>query len=436
MTVPEHEIAPGGGEHREAPRPRFQPLSRRLQRALALSVVGVGLLSLVTLWTGSTELTSSGTFSSALRLAVPLLLTGMGGILAERSGVINIGLEGMMILGTWFGAWGAITYGPWWGALLGIVGGLIGGLVHAIATVSFGIDQIVSGVAINILAAGVARFLSVIHFSPIGGGANQSPRIPGGVPRLTAPVLAGGEVFGQTTPNLFGWLEQTRVPIISEIGALGLALTSNVSALTVIALLLVPTVWFVLWRTSIGLRLRSVGEHPIGAESLGVNVYLMKYLGVSISGGFAGLGGAILAIEASGIYREGQTAGRGFIALAAMIFGNWRPGGVLLGASLFGYANALELRSGESVHSLLLFVTLVLVIYGTWRFTQTRRWLSLTPVAVGLIVGWAYLVTESVPSQFVFFTPHLTTMVVLAFFSQRLRPPVALNQPYRRGQQL
>src|SRR5690625_955873 len=134
MTAPGSTITPGGGEPRKAPSPRFQPPSRRLQRALALSLFGVGMLSLVTLWTGSTELTSSGTFSSALRLAVPLLLTGMGGILAERTGVINIGLEGMMVLGTWFGAWGAITYGPWWGALLGIVGGLIGGLVHAIAT--------------------------------------------------------------------------------------------------------------------------------------------------------------------------------------------------------------------------------------------------------------------------------------------------------------
>jgi general nucleoside transport system permease protein len=415
---------------------RLPTPSQRVGRALFMAALGMTMLSVVTLWTGSTELTSGGTFSAALRLAVPLLLAGMGGIFAERTGIINIGLEGMMILGTWFGAWGAITYGPWWGVVLGITGGAIGGLVHAIATATFGIDQIVSGVAINILAGGVARFLSVIHFTPIGGGANQSPRIPGGVPQLTAPVLAGGEVFGTQTPNLFGWLDRTNIPLVSEFGAIGLAFTRNISALTVIALLLVPTVWFVLWRTTFGLRLRSVGEHPVGAESLGVNVYLMKYIGVTISGALAGMGGAILAIEASGIYREGQTGGREFIALAAMIFGDWRPGGVLLGAGLFGYANALELRPGESVQSLLLFVTIVLLVYGVVRFIRTRELVSLTPVALSFIVGWAYVATESVPSQFVFFTPHLTTLVVLAFFSQRLRPPAAINQPYRRGQQL
>ncbi len=432
MTAPEQTPTPSESE----PRRRFTApsLSKRVRRGLLLSALGLGLLSLVTTWTGAAELTSAGTFSAALRLAVPLLLAGMGGIFAERTGIINIGLEGMMILGTWFGAFGALTYGPWWGAVLGIVGGAIGGLVHAIATVTFGIDQIVSGVAINILAAGVARFLSVIHFAPIGGGANQSPRIPGGIPRLTAPVLSGGEVFGVETPNLFGSLAGTNIPLISEIGAIGLAFTRNVSALTVIALLLVPTFWFILWRTSFGLRLRSVGEHPVGAESLGVNVYLMKYIGVTVSGALAGLGGSILAIEAAQIYREGQTGGRGFIALAAMIFGNWRPSGVLMGASLFGYANALELRPGESVHSLLLFVAIVLVIYGITRYVQTRAITSLSMVALAAIVGWAYYVTDSVPSQFVSFTPHLTTLVVLAFFSQRLRPPAAINQPYRKGQ--
>ena len=432
MTAPEQTPTPSESE----PRRRFTApsLSKRVRRGLLLSALGLGLLSLVTTWTGASELTSSGTFSAALRLAVPLLLAGMGGIFAERTGIINIGLEGMMILGTWFGAFGALTYGPWWGAVLGIVGGAIGGLVHAIATVTFGIDQIVSGVAINILAAGVARFLSVIHFAPIGGGANQSPRIPGGIPRLTAPVFAGGEVFGVETPNLFGALAGTNIPLISEIGAIGLAFTQNVSALTVIALLFVPTFWFILWRTSFGLRLRSVGEHPVGAESLGVNVYLMKYIGVTVSGALAGLGGSILAIEAAQIYREGQTGGRGFIALAAMIFGNWRPSGVLMGASLFGYANALELRPGESVHSLLLFVAIVLVIYGITRYVQTRAITSLSLVGLAAIVGWAYYVTESVPSQFVSFTPHLTTLVVLAFFSQRLRPPAAINQPYRKGQ--
>lgn len=433
MSTPGPALAPATGT---APsRRRLVRPSRRWSRALLIAAAGLALLSLVAEFTGASELTSSGTFAAAFRLATPILLAGLGGLFAERVGVVNIGLEGMMILGTWFGAWGALTYGPWWGALLGVVGGAIGGLVHAIATVTFGIDQIVSGVAINILAGGVARFLSVIHFADAGGGANQSARIPESIPRVTFPVLAGGEIAGISTPNLFGALEGTRIPILSELGALGFAITANVSWLLLISYALVPVVWFVLWRTTLGLRMRSVGEHPVGAESLGVNVYLMKYLGVSISGALAGLGGAILVLEAAGIYREGQTGGRGFIALAALIFGNWRPTGVLMGAGLFGYASALELRSGESVHSLLLFVALSLAILAVVRFVRERQATSLVPLGLAVLIGWAYLATDSVPSQFVFFTPHLTTLVVLAFFSQRLRPPAAVGRPYRRGQQ-
>ncbi len=425
--APATEPAP---ERRRLVRP-----SRRWSRGLLIAAAGLALLSLVAEFTGASELTSSGTFAAAFRLTTPILLAGLGGLFAERVGVVNIGLEGMMILGTWFGAWGALAYGPWWGALLGVVGGAIGGLVHAIATVTFGIDQIVSGVAINILAAGVARFLSVIAFADAGGGANQSARIPEAIPRVTFPLVAGGEIAGRSTPNLFGALEGTRIPIVSELGALGFAITANVSWLLLISYALVPVVWFVLWRTTIGLRMRSVGEHPVAAESLGVNVYLMKYLGVSVSGALAGLGGAILVLEAAGIYREGQTGGRGFIALAALIFGNWRPSGVLMGAGLFGYASALELRSGESVHSLLLFVALSLAILAIVRFVRERQAGALVPLGLAVLIGWAYVATESVPSQFVFFTPHLTTLVVLAFFSQRLRPPAAVGRPYRRGQQ-
>src|SRR6056297_106676 len=274
------------------------PVTRRWLRTMVFASAGVLLLSLVADLTGASELTSSGTFSAAFRLAMPILVTGLGGLFAERVGIVNIGLEGMMILGTWFGAWGALAYGPWWGAVLGIVGGAIGGLLHAIATVTFGIDHIVSGVAINILAAGVARFLSVIAFTGTGGGANQSARIPESIPKLTLPLFAGGELFGSPTPNLFGALEDTGIPLVSEVGAVGLALTDGVSWLLLLSLGLVPLVWWVLWRTTIGLRMRSVGEHPVGAESLGVNVYLMKYVGVTLSGAMAGLGGAILVLEA------------------------------------------------------------------------------------------------------------------------------------------
>jgi simple sugar transport system permease protein len=205
------------------------------------------------------------------------------------------------------------------------------------------------------------------------------------------------------------------------------------SWLVVIGLALVPLSWFVLWRTSFGLRLRSVGENPVAAESLGVPVYTMKYLAVMISGGLAGMGGVLLVFDA-GIYNEGQTAGRGFIALAALIFGNWRPGGVLAGAALFGYASALELRSLEAVHGLLLFLAIALTAGAIYAGVQRkpRALVGLAAPAVAVTVWW--LTTDTVPTQVVYVTPYVTTLLVLAFFSQRLRPPAAVGRQYRRGQ--
>jgi simple sugar transport system permease protein len=408
---------------------------QRFRRMLWLSLGGVLLLSAVAEVTGAGELTSSGTYGAAFRLAVPILLAGLGGLFAERAGVVNIGLEGMMILGTWFGAWAALSYGPWWGVAAAIIGGALGGLVHAIATVTFGIDQIVSGVAINILAAGVARFLSVVAYAgATGGGATQSPRISGSVGSMSVPFLAGGDLFGWQSPNLLRALEQRSIPLLSDVAGLARGLTTNVSWLLVIALALVPITWFLLWRTPFGLRLRSVGEHPVAAESLGVRVYTMKYIAVSVSGALAGLGGAILVLESAGIYSEGQTAGRGFIALAALIFGNWRPGGVTAGAALFGYAQALELRSGEAVHSLLLYLAVALAAAAIWMVAQRRPVPAAALAVSGLVVGAWWLTTETVPTQFIFVTPYVTTLLVLAFFAQRLRPPAAVGQQYRRGQ--
>jgi general nucleoside transport system permease protein len=290
-------------------------------------------------------------------------------------------------------------------------------------------------VAINILAAGVARFLSVVAYAgATGGGATQSPRIPTGVGTASLPFLAGGELFGWQSPNLFGWVERQGIPFISDLGALARGLTGNVSWLLVITVALVPITWFVLWRTTFGLRLRSVGEHPVAAESLGVRVYTMKYIGVTVSGALAGLGGAILVLDAAGIYREGQTGGRGFIALAALIFGNWRPGGVAAGAALFGFASALELRSGEAVHGLLLYLAIALAAATIWAITRRR-----TGQAIGLgipavlIAAW-WVTTDVVPSQIIFMTPYITTLIVLAFFATRLRPPAAVGRQYRRGQ--
>lgn len=407
----------------------------RWQRPLLFGFSALLLLSIVARVTDSPELLSSGTYGAAFRLAIPILLAGLGGLFSERVGVVNIGLEGMMILGTWFGAWAAWQYGPWWGVALALVGGALGGLLHALATVTFGVDHVVSGVAINILAAGAARFLSVISYAPgSGGGATQSPRVSGSTGSASLPFLAGGDVFGWQTPNFLGWLEARRLFFISDVAALFRGPAETLSWLLVLAIAMVPLTWYVLWRTPLGLRLRSVGEQPVAAESLGVRVYSLKYLGVTISGALAGMGGAVLVFEAAGIYREGQTQGRGFIALAALIFGNWRPGGVAGAAGLFGYSDALQLRSETAVHGLLLYVALVLIgaaALAAYR-RSTRR--ALIMAFAGAVFFWWYVTTDTVPRQFVFFTPHLVTLLVLTFAAQRLRPPASAGKPYRRGQ--
>ena len=407
----------------------------RMPAVLIAVLVAVFLLSIVRIVTDSNELTSSGTFGAALILAVPILLAGLGGLWAERCGIVNIGLEGMMILGTWFGAWGAFEFGPWWGVAIGILGGAVGGLLHAIATVTFGVDHIVSGVAINILGGGVARFLSVIAYEGVsGGGATQSPRVRGDVGRLDVPFLAGGDVFGWHSPDLFGWLQRQRWFLISDIGGLLRGLTGGLHVLTLLAIAVVPLTWWVLWRTPFGLRLRSVGENPFAADSLGVPVYRMKYIGTVISGGLAGFGGAYLVLVSTGIYREGQTNGRGFIGLAALIFGNWRPGGVGLGSGLFGFATAVQLRSNAAVHGLLLFVALAALVFAARAIWRRRAVPAVLLVLTGLAFWAWYATSETVPTQIISFTPHVTTLLVLALAAQRLRPPAAEGRPWRKGQ--
>ncbi len=403
--------------------------------ALALGALALLALAIVRSVTDTNDLTSSGTFQAALRLAVPIGLAGLGGLYAERSGVVNIGLEGMMILGTWFGAWAGWHWGPWWGVVAGVLAGTVGGLLHAVATVTFEVNHIVSGVAINILGAGIARFLSSIAFTAsTGGGVTQSPIVPGHIAQINLPVLAGGNIFGWRSPDAFGWLERRHWFLVSDAGGLLRGVTSNLSWLTVIAAALFPLSFWVLWRTKFGLRLRSVGESPSAAESLGVPVYTMKYVGVLISGALAGLAGAFLVLVSSGIYKEGQTGGRGFIGLAAMIFGNWRPAGVAVGAGLFGFADALQLRSLKAVHALLLLVGGMLVGIGLYSLARRRPLRAGVVAAIGTAFIVWYFVSSRVPEQFVFFTPHVVTIVVLASASQRLRMPTADGLPYRKGQ--
>lgn len=377
------------------------------------------------------QLTTSGTFGAAIRLAIPICLAGLGGMFSERSGVVNIGLEGMMIMGTWFGAWAAWMYGPWYGILAGIIGGAMFGLIHAVGTVTFQVDHIVSGVAINILAAGVARFLNVVAYADQPTqSATQSPRIDGEVGDFTLPYLSGG---GET-PSLFGYLQDLDLPFLSDFAGLLLGATSNLSYISIFALTLIPIAAWTLWSTPFGLQMRSVGELPTGSESLGVNVYLMKYIGVMISGGFAGLAGAYLVLESSGIYREGQTAGRGFIGLASMIFGNYKPLGIFMGSGLFGYADALQLRSDDAVHGLLVLISLILLIISIKQIIE-KKYLSAS-ISIMLCLGFLiwFLNSETVPSEFVYFTPHITTLIVLSSASQKLRMPKKVGQPYRKGE--
>ncbi len=409
-------------------------LSPRLRRQssvrLTLPVILLGLAGLLVLvagvrvLTGADDVLSSSTVNAAIGLAVPIGMAGLGGLWAERAGVVNIGLEGMLILGTWFGAWAGVVWGPWAGVLAGVIGGAIGGLVHAVATVSFGVDHIVSGVAIILLAQGSTRFLSAEVFVDMeGGGATQSPRV-GDLGSVTVPGVSDVAASIEGT----GWF------LISDIGAIIGGLTTGLSWLTVIAVALIPASYFVLWRTAFGLRLRSCGENPVAAESLGINVYKMKYIAVLASGAFAGLGGAFLSIVAASIYREGQTGGRGFIGLAAMIFGNWRPGGLLAGAGLFGYTDALQLRSGTSVRALLLVVVALLAIVAVWNITRRRPRAALISGAFAVAILVWFLSISEVPGQFTSFAPHLTTLLVLSLAAQRLRMPAADGQVYRRGQ--
>jgi general nucleoside transport system permease protein len=197
--------------------------------------------------------------------------------------------------------------------------------------------------------------------------------------------------------------------------------------------LMIPGSYLLLWRTAFGLRLRSCGENPAAADSLGVPVYRLKYVAVLISGALAGLGGVFLVFVAN-IYREGQTAGRGFIGLAALIFGNWRPGGLAAGAGLFGFADGLQLRSRTAVVALLLLVAVVLVAVAVY---QARR-RNVVPAVLALVFGAAalvgFLTIDELPPGIVFFTPHLTTLLVLSLASQRLRPPKADGLVYRRGE--
>jgi len=371
------------------------------------------------------DITSAGTLRAAMLSAIPIALAGLGGLWSERAGVVNIGLEGMMILGTLGAGYFGYHHGVWAGLVGAAIFGAVGGALHALATVTFGVDHIVSGVAVNIIAAGVASFLAETLFTGLpGGGPTQSPSLPR-PPTVSIPGLS------DLTADLAGrdWF------LVSDLAALVNALTAKMSLFTLVALVLIFGTGWLLWKTSFGLRLRACGENPQAAESLGVNVMRYKFVAVTMSGVFAGMGGAYLSMVASSGYQNGQTGGRGYIGLAAMIFGNWRPGGLLTGSLLFGYTDAASLRSGgESVHALLLIVAVGLVLMAMWQVFKGARFAAALSLTVGVLALVWYFSTDTIPGDFTAMTPYVATLLVLALASQQLRMPAADGLRYTRGQ--
>lgn len=380
------------------------------------------IIALVESITGAVDISSPGTSGATLRFAIPLLMAGLGGLWAERAGVINIGLEGMMIVGTWTAAWFGYLHGPWVGLMAAAVFGLASGFFHAILTVKIGIDQAVSGLAINLIAAGAARYLSGIFFPSVGGDRTVSPPVDT-LPSFTVPIVA---------PFLKS-IDEKEIFFVSNVAGLLYGITRDLSVVTVGLLLLVPLTSWILWRSKFGLRMRFSGENPMAAESLGINVYRTRYIAISVSGMLASLGGAYLALVASSVYREGQTAGRGFIGLATVIFGNWRPSGVFAGSILFGFTDALRVRQNESVMALVMVAGIIALLLAIF-YSVSRRWkpASISGV-IALVAFWINERVETIPQEFVTVFPNFATLIVLTFLAQRLTPPAMAGLPYRRG---
>ncbi|MBA3261973.1 MAG: ABC transporter permease [Thermoleophilaceae bacterium] len=295
----------------------------------------------------------SALLAATLRFATPLLFGALGGIMSERSGVINVGLEGMMLMGAFFGIFGADVFGSWFlGMLAGIAAGGALAFVHAVFSIALRADQVVSGVAVNLLALGFTGYIFVAHY-----GEQGTPGEVPGAPELTLPLVKD-------------------IPFVGD--AIG-----EMSVLTWLALLLVPLMALYLYRTPAGLRLRSVGEKPRAADSVGIGVLRTRYLAVVASGCLAGLGGVYLSVALVHSFNQGMTAGRGFIALAVVIFGAWRPYGALAGACLFGFSSAVAQRLpafSESLAVLFQALPYVLVLVVVAGFIGRSR----PPAAIGV----------------------------------------------------
>ncbi|MGL4522235.1 MAG: ABC transporter permease [Bacilli bacterium] len=306
--------------------------------------------------------------SGTLYMAAPLILTALGGIFSERSGVVNIGLEGLMLFGAFTSITTVLLYGdtfggitPWLAILVSAVACGLFSLIHAVASINFRADQVVSGVALNFLSMGMSVFLIKLIF-----GKGQTDIITYRIDKIDVPVLSD-------------------IPVIGDIFFKGVPVTSYIT----IGLAFV--VWYIIFKTPFGLRLRAVGEHPMAADTMGINVARMRYIGVMLSGVFAGMGGAVFALSISGNFSAMTITGQGFLALAAMIFGKWHPLGALGAALFFGFAQALSISGG----SLPLF--------------------------------------ESIPKVFLYILPYVLTIVALTGFVGKSSAPKALGNAYIKG---
>ncbi|HUF99755.1 MAG TPA: ABC transporter permease [Ilumatobacter sp.] len=404
--------------------------------AVVMTVVGIVIISTVRLIADADRLTSSTTVGTGLRLAIPIALAGIGGLYAERSGTVNIGLDGMMTLGTVMAGWAGWNWGPWAALIAGILGGVAGAMLMSLATTNFGVNHVIAGFAINIIGPGVARFLANVWFttpeaSAAGGSITSSPRITGGLPRVSFPVLSDG-------PDLLGDLEGKGWFVLSDLAGILKGLTTDVRFDSMLAVALIVLTAYVIWRTPFGLRLRAAGEKPGAAESLGVSVNKMRHAGMAISGGFAGLGGAVLVFAGANQYQAGQVAGRGFLGLASLVFGNWMPAGVVAGAGVFGYAQsvAISLDSGVSVRALILAAAIALTLLAVQASAKRSHGAAAVELVFAALAFTAYSLVEEVNSQFVYMTPYVVTLIVITVFSKRQRPPSAAGIPYFKGQSL
>ena len=335
-------------------------------RRLATGAISAAVLGIAFGWLGTrSDVESldqvfvwSALIAATLRAATPLTFAALGGIFSERSGVVNIGLEGMLLMGAFFGFLGADKFESWgWGIACGVVAGAALAAVHAFISIHLRADQIISGFAVNFLALGITGYFFIEVYTDQG--------TPGDVPQI--PSIS--------------------IPGIRDLGFVGPAI-GDMHILIWVALAFVVISHLVLFRTPIGLRLRAVGEHPKAADTVGISVYAIRYGAVILSGALAGLGGVYLSNGITHSFNEGLSAGRGYIALAAVIFGRWRPYGAFVACLLFGFTEALALR---------------------------------LPGAYGEDAAWTTLFRA---------LPYVVTLVVVAGVVGRSIPPAAVGRPY------